>query len=189
MAKNKDNPTSKFALGVALFSLGLLLVFARPKTSSITQTTTFASEPVKVQGFEQGELSEERIPQRIIIPNLGVDLEVKKAEIIGGFWEVFADTAAWGVGSGLPGEAGNQVIFAHAREGLFLPLQSIEVGQRVYVLNNDSWYEYEVSEIKEVYPNQVEVIAPTEDETLTLYTCSGFQDTKRLIVTAKRLFL
>jgi len=28
---------------------------------------------------------------------------------------------------------------------------------------------------------------PTPDETLTLYTCSGFADSKRLIVTAKRL--
>ena len=181
----KKNSISKFALGAALFALGLLLVFARQNATTITQTDTFAQEPVSVQGFEEGELDEARVPQRVIIPDLAIDLEVEKAEVVGGYWEVFADSAAWGTGSGLPGEAGNQVIFAHAREGLFLPLRSIEVGQKVYVLNEDEWYKYEVYEIKEVYPNQVEVIAPTEDETLTLYTCSGYQDSKRLIVIAK----
>lgn len=39
---------------------------------------------------------------------------------------------------------------------------------------------------KEVLPESVEVVAPTTDETLTLYTCTGFADQKRLIVTAKR---
>ena len=42
-------------------------------------------------------------------------------------------------------------------------------------------------EIKLAYPNEVEVIAPTEDETLTLYTCSGFNDEKRLVVVGKRI--
>ena len=48
-------------------------------------------------------------------------------------------------------------------------------------------YTYEVKEIKQVYPKELEVIAATTDETLTLYTCSGFNDTKRLIVIAKRI--
>ena len=49
------------------------------------------------------------------------------------------------------------------------------------------WFNYTVSEIKEVIPSQIEVIAPTPDETLTLYTCSGFGDSMRLIVIAKRV--
>ena len=57
----------------------------------------------------------------------------------------------------------------------------------VYVLNDDDHYTYEIKEIKEVFPNQTEVVAPTEDETLTLYTCSGFDDARRLIIIAKRV--
>lgn len=90
-----------------------------------------------------------------------------------------------GDGSGIPGKEGNQVVFAHAREGLFLPLRSIESGEAIYVFTASKWYRYIVKEIKEVLPTQIEVIAPTEDETLTLYTCSGFSDSKRLIVVAK----
>ena len=127
------------------------------------------------------------LPTQISIPELFVDLTIKKAEIIDGYWEVFEDFAGWGSGSGFPGEKGNQVIFAHARDGLFLPLLYAKKGMEINVSTKSETYTYEIIEIKEVYPNQTEVIQPTSEEVLTLYTCSGFQDKKRLIVTAKRI--
>lgn len=202
----------KLALGFALLFLGLLLFFGRQKVEGLL-SQSFETEPVKIYGFSGAKAQEEKIPKRIILPSLNIDLEVKPAREINGYWEVFADSAGWGEGSGLPGEAGNQVIFAHAREGLFLPLRKVSVGMRIYVLSEGSldlstlpeelalafkqetgqeklrksnWYSYEVTDIKEVFPNETEVIAPTNDETLTLYTCSGFADSKRLIVIAKR---
>lgn len=209
--KKPRNLNSKVGLGFALIILGAILVFGRPEISLPSQS--FATEPVIIQGFQASGQESENIPTNIVIPALSIDLEVKKSKIIGGFWEVFPDTAGWGEGSGLPGENGNQVIFAHAREGLFLPLKKVSLGMRIYVMNESevslstlppnvasafqdngqenirtsSWYTYEVVEIKEVYPNQTEVIEPTDDETLTLYTCSGFADSKRLIVVAKRV--
>ena len=112
---------------------------------------------------------------------------MKPAKVVKGKWEVFEDSAAFGLGSTEPGKAGNTVIFAHARKGLFLPLRDIKNSDKVYVMTKDKWFAYEVKEIREVYPKQIEVIAPTTDETLTLYTCSGFADSKRLIVIAKRV--
>jgi sortase A len=182
----KNVAKSRLALGFALLALGGLLVFARPRLQG-TSEDTFASEPVKVQGFGQQADEAASIPQRIIIPELSIDLPVRKAPIVKGYWQVFPDSAAWGEGSGYPGKPGNEVIFAHAREGLFLPLKDVKEGMKVYVLADAAWYGYEVRQIKEVYPNQIEVIAPTEEETLTLYTCTGFQDSERLIVVAKRL--
>ena len=188
--KNKStiNSTShsKLALGLSLVIVGIIVILGRDKLPAI-YSTSFESEPVKIEGLSIGELEEDKVPKRIVIPQISTDLEVKKSNIVGGYWEVFEDTAGWGIGSGYPGEPGNQVIFAHARDSLFLPLRSIKVGTKVYILTDSDWYKYEVKEIKEVYPNQVEVIAPTEDETLTLYTCSGFVDAKRLIVIAKPL--
>jgi sortase A len=173
-------------LGIALILLGIIFVFGGGNLLKRSNSDTFASEPVKIQGFVADVDSLEKIPQRIIIPELTIDLKVKNSGLINGYWQVFSDSAGWGEGSGIPGEAGNQVIFAHARRGLFLPLKDIKTGAKIYVLAKANWYEYEVKEIKEVRPTQVEVIAPTEDETLTLYTCSGFADSRRLIVIAKR---
>lgn len=178
---------NKFGLGVALIALGAIFILGSFGLAKKTPSDSFASEPVKVEGFSIGEAPQEKIPSRIVIPSVSIDLEVKPARNLNGYWEVFLDEAAWGEGSGLPGEVGNQVIYAHARKSLFLPLKDIEVGERVYVFTNEGWYAYEVKEIVEVKPTQVEVIAPTQDETLTLYTCSGFSDSRRLIVIAKRV--
>ena len=176
---------TKLPLGFALLFVGILLFIGHTKGGSEENNYTFANEPVQIEGLSNpGE--EEKLPVKIIIPTLSINLDVKKANVVNGFWEVFSDLAAWGTGSGLPGKPGNQVIFAHAREGLFLPLKNVRVGMSIYILTDDNWYGYNVKEIKEVYPNQTEVISPTNDETLTLYTCSGFQDSKRLIVIAKR---
>jgi LPXTG-site transpeptidase (sortase) family protein len=181
----KDKFQPKLVLGVTLVVLGVVFMSGKIKPS-VVQSSTFASEPVEVSGFTLSENEEAKSPQRVIIPDLDIDLSVKPARLIDGYWEVFPDSAGWGEGSGAPGQPGNQVIFAHAREGLFRPLKDARIGMKIYVLTESEWFLYEVSDIKEVLPNQAEVIKPTEDERLTLYTCSGFADTKRLIVTAKR---
>ena len=187
---SKKTSKSKLSLGFTLLALGLLLL-VRPKVRETPLNKSFSDEPVEISGFlSSQDAANKNLPKRIIIPDLGIDLEVKRARIIEGFWEVFEDSAGWGEGSGFPGEIGNQVIFAHARQGLFLPLRKVKAGMRAYVLAEgipSNWFSYEVSEIKEVSPNQVEVIDKSEDERLTLYTCSGFQDEKRLIVVGKRV--
>lgn len=160
-------------------------------TSSADVDASFAQEPVKVDKSllstkESKEISKNP-PIRILIPALQIDLPVKEAKVVNGYWEVFKDRAAFGLGSAYPDEVGNQVIFAHAREGLFLPLRKAKIGQNIMVLTKDKWYSYKIREIKEVLPNQTEVIAPTKEAILTLYTCSGFSDSKRLIVTAEKI--
>jgi LPXTG-site transpeptidase (sortase) family protein len=182
----KENLKSKLGLGVALMLLGIILVFGGNNTLK-KNLYTFADEPIRIEGFSLNTSQEVNIPINIIIPSVSINLDVKEARIVDGYWEVFEDTAGWGQGSGVPGSLGNQVIFAHAREGLFLPLKEVQVNDEIFVLTEGGWFGYKVNEIKEVFPDQVEVIAPTEDEILTLYTCSGFNDSMRLIVTAKRI--
>lgn len=169
----------KLLFGISILLLGFFAIFNSLKT--------FNPEPVRAEGFVKTDVIKGKEPQRIIIPEVGIDIPVKYSKIIGGYWQVFEDVAGWGEGSGYPGESGNQVIFAHARVGLFLPLRNVKSDTKIYVMQENNWYTYKVTEIKEVYPNQIEVVKPTIDETLTLYTCSGYQDSKRLIVVAKRI--
>lgn len=179
-------------LGIFLLIAGFSIRPRIPSGSALPRApaeSTFASEPVWVDpSLLSGSAPQEsRLPPvRIVIPGIGIDIGVETARIIGGYWEVFEDKAGFGTGSAYPQDTGNQVIFAHARDGLFLPLKSVKTGQRIYVMTKEQWYSYEVKEIKEVLPTQKEVIAPTADATLTLYTCTGFADSKRLIVVAKR---
>lgn len=179
----KSSIRLRLVFGAALVLLGFLLT---SKGAYEVNTASFENEPVKFEGLDGYSSEETDVPEKIVIPGLGINLPVEKAEIVNGYWEVFDDRAGWGVGSGYPGNDGNQVIFAHARDGQFLPLQDVRQGMQIYVFTDSNWFSYEVKEIKEVWPSNTEVVDPTEDETLTLYTCSGYQDEKRLIVTAKR---
>ncbi|OGG23649.1 hypothetical protein A3A79_00375 [Candidatus Gottesmanbacteria bacterium RIFCSPLOWO2_01_FULL_43_11b] len=154
------------------------------ETSSST-TNIFDFGPIRIDQKLLGLTVPSQQPLRIVIPSRKIDLSVVEAPVINGYWELSETTASHGVGSANPGEIGNTVIFAHAREGLFLPIRDIQVSEVIYVLTKDRWYRYTVAQTQLVDPNQVEVIAPTPDETLTLFTCSGFFDTKRLIVIAK----
>ena len=191
MTKGKINfSKGKVIFSFFLISAGLVLIAGKPekvnKTSETAVKYSTAQEPIKAEGFG-GEIKEtSAIPEKIVIPSLSLNVDVKKAKIVDGYWEVYEKHASWGEGSGLPGYAGNQVIFAHAREGLFLPLKDIKEKEVIYILTESNWFEYRVEKIKEVKPDDLEVIKPTEDETLTIYTCSGFNDNKRLIIVAKR---
>src|SRR3989338_1348336 len=188
---------------LVLLASGLFFIFAsfylnnqaKQKTApSLDEKTgevisvSFASEPVKIdEKFlveKKPDKKPKQSPTRIVISALNINIPVKDANIISGFWEVFPDSAGFGLGSAYPEEAGNTVIFAHARQGLFLPLKDIRAGENILVLTSAAWYSYTVREIKEVLPSQTEVIAPTAESILTLYTCSGYADSKRLIVTA-----
>lgn len=44
---------------------------------------------------------------------------------------------------------------------------------------------YTIDTIVEVDPSETKYLEPTSEETLTLYTCSGFFDKQRFIVQAK----
>ena len=182
----KETLPSKLTFGVALLVLGTILIAGGVnKTTSLN--SSFEGEPLIINEFSDHKINETDIPRKVIIPRMSVDLNIKKSEVINGYWQVFDDVAGWGSGSGIPGSPGNQVIFAHAKEGLFLPLRSIKLDDSIYVFTESKWFGYSVREIKEVYPDRVEIINPTDDETLTLYTCSGFADKKRLVIIAKRI--
>jgi LPXTG-site transpeptidase (sortase) family protein len=180
-------------LGAVLFAFPSLYKYlSRPQAPSQTTSKTGRNVtpsgnvgPIRIDPklLEGRELTQP--PLRVIIPSLSLDLSIIEAAVVNGYWELSETTASHGVGSANPGENGNIVVFAHARQGLFLPLRNIKTEDTIYLLTRDRWHRYEVREIKEVAPDQVEVIAPTPSETLTLYTCSGFLDSKRLIVTAK----
>lgn len=174
----------KIFAGIILIALGV--VFIKPHLLPVpTSANSFSSEPVQVTGLTERSVTEDKIPVRVLIPSVSIDLPVKTAHVKNGYWEVFKDNAGWGEGSGIPGEKGNVVIFAHAKKEMFAPLRDIKKDAEVLVFTKEKWFSYKVESIRQVYPNNTAVIAQTDDETITLYTCSGFGDAKRLIVSAK----
>ena len=85
-------------------------------------------------------------------------------------------------------EAGNLGISGH-RDGFFRGLKDIEVGDDILIQTTRGVEKYAVSSITIVPKEDVSVLAPTTEKTLTLITCYPFyfvgHAPKRLIVTAK----
>ena len=96
----------------------------------------------------------------------------------------------------LLGAQGNAVISGHVvtiNEGnVFRLLYQVALDDEVQVWDeHEREYDYHVVNIKLVSPSDISVMAPTEDQTLTLITCGGTfnrvsqQFSQRLIVTAR----
>lgn len=121
----------------------------------------------------------------ISIPRLGISAVIREG----------ADSATLSLAAGhIPGtagfgEPGNVGVAAH-RNGLFRPLQGVVPGDAIEVMTPTTTYHYTVEGSRVVRPEQVEVLSPTEQPTLTLVTCYPFHYVgfapKRFIVTARR---
>lgn len=201
-----DSQTAGLKLSRFLLLIsGVVLIFVGIKLSSDSQdnslqnniiiageVTSFSQEPVSVDKklLQANDKQKDKLPPvRIIIASVNIDLPVKEARVVNGYWEVFPDRAGFGLGSTYPGEIGNQVIFAHARTGLFLPLKKVKIKDKIIVASKTKLFTYQVTVIKEVNPDNTDIIGMTDEKTLTLYTCTGFSDSKRLIVVAKEMII
>ncbi len=96
--------------------------------------------------------------------------------------------------SALPGKVGNFSVAGHRMPRVFWDLDRMRQGDAIYAEDRKHWYRYEVTEIKIVSPQAVEVVAPVpgqpgakpRDAMLTLTTCNPKWDNyERLIVHAK----
>ncbi|MBW3668808.1 MAG: class E sortase [Actinobacteria bacterium] len=87
----------------------------------------------------------------------------------------------------MPGQKGNAAIAGHRTTygAPFLELDQLEPGDPILVTTRQGSFRYEVRESSVVRPSEVSVLAPTEDDRLTLTTCHPRYSAKqRLIVVA-----
>jgi sortase A len=90
----------------------------------------------------------------------------------------------------LPGQPGNIGIAGH-RDTVFRPLRNIHVGDPLEFTTAERLYRYRISKTLIVGPDDVYVLDPTDNPTLTLVTCYPFEFVghapKRFIVQAQLL--
>ncbi len=146
------------------------------------------------------------VDTRIIIPRINQNVPVigvKNENLIARRWDQLeADiqkSLRNGVvhypGTALPGDNGNVVITGHSSyyawdqgrfKDVFALLHDVRMGDKVVVYFNQKKFVYEVDNIKTVAPKDVDVLARTKKEQLTLITCTPIgTNLKRLVVTAK----
>jgi LPXTG-site transpeptidase (sortase) family protein len=92
------------------------------------------------------------------------------------------------IGSPLAGAEGNAVITAH-RDTFFRHIVELKKGDRIMVQRDGRTFTYEVAGQKIVKPDEISIVAPTNDNRLTLITCYPTYyigpAPERLVVTAR----
>ncbi|KKQ25637.1 MAG: Peptidase C60 sortase A and B [Candidatus Woesebacteria bacterium GW2011_GWA1_37_8] len=145
----------------------------------------------KVLSFSTPDGGEEAVSKaakvkEIYIESLNIKLPITESKIENGIWQVSQDGASHLDISANPGEGGNIVLYGHNKANLFGRLTRIKIGQVVELKDEFGiTHKYSVESTTTVTPDQIDYVLPKNTETLTFYTCVGFMDSKRFIVTAK----
>ena len=120
---------------------------------------------------------------RIEIPRLGVSAVIRA----GSDARTLRLAVGYIPGTGLPGEPGNFGLAGH-RDTFFRKLRDINPDDEIRIVTTDGAFRYTVQRTSIVMPQDVWVLDPTNDPTLTLVTCYPFNyigsAPKRFIVRA-----
>lgn len=124
-------------------------------------------------------------PVRIIIKDLGIDLPVIPSKIVKNKWETVTSGVSWLSISPVPGEKGNSILYGHNWTNLLGSLPRVKPGYEIQIEYQDKTRKsFFVETTGKVSPNNIGVLAQSEDERITLYTCTGLFDEKRFIAVA-----
>lgn len=124
-------------------------------------------------------------PVRVRIPSVSIDLPVFSATIENGKWPAPSMGVSYLSSSPTPGEEGNSILYGHNWPNLFGPLKRAEAGDTIEIALSDGEIRtFAVVMTDTVTPDQTHILSQSDDVRLTLYTCAGFLDRKRLVVTA-----
>jgi hypothetical protein len=183
-------PALLTAIGVALLTSGLLSYTsaveqppaARPLASyqPLPTIDTGIVLPGATVGPAEPTFPPGRVATRVVVPRLDIDLPViLQPENVGLF--PLCDVALYLPFLGQPGEGRATYIYAHAREGMFLPLLTASqhndgakmLGMTVEVYTSDDWlFLYTITEVRR-HTKTLDQAINTTTERLFLQTSEG----------------
>ena len=150
---------------------------------------------IPVTGFAPGVVTELQgqpaasnpLGVRLLIPKLGLDMDVEGVPMVHGVWQTdwLTGIGGWLEGTAFPGLSGNSIIMSHVvthygSPGPFAHLNSVSAGDYIFVQSFGRQYVYEVKSLAIVSPNNTSVYSHADKPTLTLITCSNYNaGTKR----------
>mgnify|MGYP001582109046 CR=1 FL=1 len=125
-------------------------------------------------------------PVRLIIPAADIDTPIIPNKIENNKWPTSNDGILYLSTSSTPGEQGNSVFYGHNWSGILGNLPQVIPGNEIRIKMSDgSTQEFIVEYTDVVEPTLTAIINQTSDSRITIYTCTGFFDSKRFVVVAK----
>lgn len=172
---------------LALGALGLILSFYLIYQRYNPQKLAFKIDRYDSVNSKTAE-SEIIEPIGIKMNSVDISLPVIPSQIISNKWEATTKGVSYLQTSAIPGEKGNSILYGHNWSNLLGNLKRVKPGDEIVIIFSDNSSKlFYVEFITEVSPNETSILNSSSDERITVYTCSGFLDNKRLVVVAKLL--
>jgi LPXTG-site transpeptidase (sortase) family protein len=166
------NKLAKIFLGLGFFFslLTLFFIYQRNVPISLANTQIITSET---------------IPVEIIIPGLNIDLPIIPATLQKGKWELTSKGVSYLISSDSADISGSNILYGHNWPNLLGKITKLQIGDKILLrYTNQINREYIVTSIKIINSADISVLSNESLDQLTLYTCSGFLDSKRLVIKA-----
>ncbi|MFZ1721451.1 MAG: sortase [Microgenomates group bacterium] len=113
-------------------------------------------------------------------------IELLPAQISTDSWEISQHSASVLTNPsflGLPKTS--TIIYGHNWPRLLGNLHNLKVGDTLYIKVNDTWRELYIESSDIVSATELSALSAMDETSVVVYTCTGFLDSKRLVVLAK----
>ncbi len=158
--------------------LALLLVWRRTTPQRLAFGNANSFKKVK-------ETSTKVSPISIKIERLGITLDIFPANLSSNHWQVTDKGVSYLSLTPIPGDLGNSVLYGHNWPNLLGKLIKIKPGDKIVITySNGTTKNFLVEYTATVKPNQTYILNPSSDHRITIYTCTGFMDSKRFVAVA-----
>lgn len=141
--------------------------------------------PTSVDPLIAKETSNSVQPNTITISSINVNLPIIPATRNNGKFETTKNGVTYLTDSAIPAQTGNSVFYGHNWSNLLGNLKNVKRGDTIELkYANGEAKVFTVDLITELPAKYAKVSLESDQKVMTIYTCSGFLDSKRIIVTA-----
>lgn len=124
------------------------------------------------------------IPTHIFI-KWYVDVAIEPSVYQRDHWTISDSAGSYLLASAKPGEGGNIIVYGHNKRSILGNIRALKGYETISLgLSDGTTRDYKVASMSEVSPKDTRLLQPTNQEVLTIYTCSGLLDSRRFVVRA-----
>ncbi len=172
--KTKLHPHNRWFFAAGIFFLLLFYLYQLHLAVRLSFTSSPPAQPTL----------QASAPTAISIPAIKLNLPVFPTIINNNTWTIAPQGVSFLAQSARPGTPGPIILYSHNTNSRFGPIRWLALGDKITLTTaNNLLHSYQVTQTLTVAPSQIQALAATQ-ETLILYTCTGFFDKDRFIVRA-----
>jgi LPXTG-site transpeptidase (sortase) family protein len=150
------------------------------------RTVQWYSMTVTATSQKQAVYTKISAPNPVFLTAKNTNVTIREGAVFNGQWILSTESAFHYDASSRPTEPGNIIIYGHNTKNIFKSLKTVQKDDVITLTTEDQQtHDYTIIDIQVVSPSETEYLQPTQEEILTVYTCTGLMDTKRLVIRAK----